>query len=275
MPKRSTAVTEPTAATTERPGTAGVDRGQPTVVVDHVSIDYRVVLPADSDRRARSSHPLLRRALARRRIQTIHAVRDVTFTAYRGEAIGIIGRNGSGKSTLLRAVAGLMPIAKGAIYSAGQPALLGVNAALVNQLSGAHNVELGCLALGLSPDEVRERFKEVVAFSGIRADRINLPMKAYSSGMSARLRFAIAQSAVPDVLLIDEALATGDRQFKRRSEKRVAELREQAGTVFIVSHSTGDIAKMCTRAIWLEEGELQLDGPVDEVVEAYENATED
>jgi teichoic acid transport system ATP-binding protein len=259
----------------ERPAFDDVDLSQPTVVVDDVSIDYRVLLPADSDRRVRAQHNTLRRLMARRRVQIVHAVRNVSFTTYKGEVIGLIGRNGSGKSTLLRAIAGLMPVAKGSIHASGQPALLGVNAALVNQLSGAHNVDLGCLALGLRPDEVRERFKQIVKFSGIRADRINLPMKAYSSGMSARLRFAIAQSAVPDVLLIDEALATGDRQFKRRSEQRVAELRQQAGTVFIVSHSTGDITRMCNRAIWLEEGEVALDGPVDEVVAAYEAATED
>jgi teichoic acid transport system ATP-binding protein len=245
------------------------------VVVDDLHIDYRVVLAADSDRRARHQHRRLKRLLARRRVQIIHAVRGVSFTTYRGEVVGIIGRNGSGKSTLLRAIAGLMPIARGAVYAKGQPALLGVNAALVPALSGAHNVELGCLALGMKPEEMRARYDEVVKFSGIRPDRINLPMKAYSSGMSARLRFAIAQSAVPDVLLIDEALATGDRQFKRRSEQRIEQLRKEAGTVFVVSHSNADIVKMCSRAIWLEDGELVMDGPVEQVVKAYEDATDD
>ncbi|MFL6139010.1 MAG: ABC transporter ATP-binding protein [Frankiaceae bacterium] len=264
------------------PRTAGgaafdIDRSQPTVIVDDLHVDYRVVLAADSDRRVRygQQHRRLKRLLARRRVQIIHAVRGVSFTTYRGEAIGVIGRNGSGKSTLLRAIAGLMPIARGAVYAKGQPSLLGVNAALVPALSGAHNVELGCLALGMSPEEMRRRYDTVVKFSGIRPDRINLPMKAYSSGMSARLRFAIAQSAVPDVLLIDEALATGDRQFKRRSELRIEQLRKEAGTVFIVSHSNADILKMCNRALWLEDGELVMDGPVDEVVGAYEEATDD
>jgi teichoic acid transport system ATP-binding protein len=274
-----------TDARTQAPGGAAkpaperpafdVDHSQPTVIVDDVHIDYRVVLAADSQRHARRQHRRLKALLARRRVQIIHAVRGVSFTAYRGEVVGLIGRNGSGKSTLLRAIAGLMPIASGAVYAKGQPALLGVNAALVNRLSGAHNVELGCLALGMRPDEMRDRFDEVVKFSGIRADRINLPMKAYSSGMSARLRFAIAQSAVPDVLLIDEALATGDRQFKRRSERRIEQLRREAGTVFIVSHSNADILKMCSRALWLDDGELVMDGPVAEVVAAYEEATDD
>jgi teichoic acid transport system ATP-binding protein len=240
-------------------------------------VDYRVVLAADSDRRVRygQQHRRLKRLLARRRVEIIHAVRGVTFTTYRGEVIGVIGRNGSGKSTLLRAIAGLMPIARGGVYAKGQPALLGVNAALVPALSGAHNVELGCLALGMTPEQMRKRYHEVVKFSGIRPDRINLPMKAYSSGMSARLRFAIAQSAVPDVLLIDEALATGDRQFKRRSEQRIEQLRKQAGTVFVVSHSNADILKMCNRAIWLDDGALVMDGPAEDVVRAYEEATDE
>src|SRR5690606_11552821 len=207
----------------------------------------------------------------------VHAVRGVSFVARRGEAIGLIGSNGSGKSTLLRAVAGLLPPESGRVYTDGQPSLLGVNAALMNDLSGERNVVLGCLAMGMTPAEVRERYDGIVDFSGIndKGDFISLPMRTYSSGMAARLRFAIAAARDHDVLLIDEALATGDRAFRRRSEKRIKELRERAGTVFLVSHSNKSIRDTCDRAIWLERGELVMDGPAGEVVDAYEASTAD
>ena len=117
----------------------------------------------------------------------MHAVKGVSFVAYKGEAIGLIGSNGSGKSTLLRAIAGLMPVERGgAIYAAGQPSLLGVNAALMNDLSGERNVLLGCLAMGMSPAEVKGKVDEIIEFSGIneRGDFGSLPMRTYSSGMS-------------------------------------------------------------------------------------------
>ena len=164
----------------------------------------------------------------------------MSFAAYEGEAIGLIGSNGSGKSTLLRAIAGLLPPASGAVYTKRQPSLLGVNAALLNDLSGERNVMLGCLAMGMRRAEAKARVQEIIEFSGIneRGDFASLPMRTYSSGMSARLRFAIAAAKNHDVLLIDEALATGDAKFRRRSEERVHELRAGAGTVFLVSHSS-------------------------------------
>jgi teichoic acid transport system ATP-binding protein len=194
----------------------------------------------------------------------------VSFTAWRGEAIGLVGRNGSGKSTLLRAIAGLLPPASGAVYSEGQPSLLGVNAALMNDLSGERNVILGCLAMGLSPQEAARKFPEVVDFSGIDPQFLALPMEAYSSGMAARLRFAIASAKQHDVLLIDEALATGDAAFRKRSEKRIAQMREAAGTVFLVSHHLDVVRKTCQRAIWLEKGQVVLDDQAEVVVDAYE-----
>ena len=174
-------------------------------------------------------------------VREVHAVKGVSFTAYQGEAIGLIGSNGSGKSTLLRAIAGLLPVDRGAIYTQGQPSLLGVNAALLNDLSGERNVVLGCLAMGMTRDEVSGSTPEIIEFSGIneRGDFAILPMRTYSSGMAARLRFSIAAAKRHDVLLIDEALATGDTPFRKRSEQRVRELRDGAGTVFLVSHQLG------------------------------------
>jgi teichoic acid transport system ATP-binding protein len=145
---------------------------------------------------------------------------------------------------------------------------LGVNAALVPELSGIENVRLGLLAMGNTPEGVEQRIPDVLELAGLGA-AVYRPMRTYSSGMGSRLRFAIAASARPKILLIDEALATGDAASKERSEARMAEIRQDAGTVFLVSHAAKTIEEMCTRAIWLHDGELILDGPAYETARAY------
>ncbi|MGV9594305.1 ABC transporter ATP-binding protein [Streptomyces sp. RK74B] len=250
----------------------------PTVVVDGVDIVYRV---NGTGAGRGSATAALNRILRRKQtekaagVRRVHAVKNVSFVAYRGEAIGLIGTNGSGKSTLLKAVAGLLPVESGRIYTDGQPSLLGVNAALMNDLTGERNVYLGGLAMGMSRAQIKERYQEIVDFSGIndKGDFITLPMRTYSSGMAARLRFSIAAAKDHDVLLVDEALATGDRSFQKRSEERIRELRRHAGTVFLVSHSNKSIRDTCDRVLWLERGELRMDGPTDEVLKEYEKFT--
>jgi teichoic acid transport system ATP-binding protein len=247
----------------------------PTVIADNADIVYRVI--AGMTPGQGSPVASFRRVITGKKsaaIREVHAVKKASFVAYRGEAIGLIGSNGSGKSTLLRAIAGLMPVEKGGnIYAAGQPSLLGVNAALLPDLSGERNVVLGCLSMGMTPAEVKPKVKEIIEFSGIneRGEFSSLPMRTYSSGMGARLRFAIAAAKKHDVLLIDEALATGDSKFRRRSEAKVRELREDAGTVFLVSHSESTIRDTCERTIWLESGVIRADGPTDDVCTEYEN----
>jgi teichoic acid transport system ATP-binding protein len=247
--------------------------GTPSLIVDDVHVTYRVygAARAKTDPQSTSS---LRRLIERARghvgaVSEIKAVRGISFVARHGEAIAVIGRNGSGKSTLLRAIAGLLPLSGGAVYVSGEPSFLGVNAALIKTLTGEKNIVIGGLALGLTPKEVQDRFDDVVNFADI-GEYVNFPMQAYSSGMSARLRFAISSAARPDILLIDEALATGDAQFRHRSQQRIDEIRQHAGTVFHVSHSLKAIEATCSRALWIEGGRLQLDGPVDEVVAAYQ-----
>jgi teichoic acid transport system ATP-binding protein len=241
--------------------------GAPTVIVEDLHVVYRV---HGRGEKGNAVDALKRMVRGQRRPGTreIHAVRGVNLVARRGDAIGVIGRNGSGKSTLLRAVAGLLPPDRGHVFTEGQPSLLGVNAALVRDLTGARNIELGCLAMGMSPDEVRAKFDEIVEFSGI-GESIDLPMRTYSSGMAARLRFAIAAAKSHEVLLIDEALATGDRQFRRRSRQRMNELREEAGTLFLVSHSLDVIQESCNRVIWVDRGALRMEGDPASVIEAY------
>lgn len=240
----------------------------PTVIADDVHLTYKI-----SGRYAkRGGAAALARTVMRQSspgLREVHAVRGVSFTAWEGDAIGLIGPNGSGKSTLLRGIAGLLTPSAGAIYTRGDPALLGVNAALIATMSGERNITLGGLAMGMTPEEVADSFEDICDFAGI-GEFISLPMNAYSSGMGARLRFAIAASKAHDILMIDEALATGDAEFRRRSERRIKELREQAGTVFLVSHSLGVVRETCNRAIWLEKGQMVMDGGTEEVLDAYE-----
>ncbi|MEV1007432.1 ABC transporter ATP-binding protein [Streptomyces sp. NPDC049881] len=256
------------------PALAADDGRKPTVIAEDLHIVYRVYGAGNRGNATAALRRMIRREPSRR-VREVHAVRGVSFVAYRGEAIGLIGTNGSGKSTLLRAIAGLLPAESGRVYTDGQPSLLGVNAALMNDLTGERNVILGGLAMGMSRDQIRARYDDIVDFSGIneKGDFISLPMRTYSSGMQARLRFSIAAAKDHDVLMIDEALATGDKKFQRRSEARVRELREEAGTVFLVSHNNRSIRNTCDRVLWLEKGELVMDGPTDQVLKAYEEET--
>ena len=246
---------------------------EPMVVVDDLHIVYKVY-GAGGDRG--SAATVLLRALGRKTrasIREVHAIRGLSFIAYRGDAIGIIGRNGSGKSTLLRAIAGLLPPEDGNVYTSGGASLLGVNAALLDDLTGERNVVLGCLAMGMSKQEAKEKYQSIVDFSGV-GDFINLPMKTYSSGMGSRLRFAIAAAKHHDVLLIDEALATGDAEFRVRSHNRINELREAAGTVFLVAHNLEEVELTCNRVIWMDRGKIVMQGDdVIGIVDKYIDAS--
>ncbi|BCW49562.1 ABC transporter ATP-binding protein [Arthrobacter sp. StoSoilB13] len=203
---------------------------------------------------------------------TVRALYELSLVVERGESVGIIGRNGSGKSTLMKLISGQMRPTSGAIFASSTPIMLGVNAALMPDLSGHQNVVLGCLAMGMSRQEVEAKFHSIVELCGLE-DSIYLPMKSYSSGMASRLRFAIAASIDPEILLVDEALNTGDAQFGDRSKRRMDQLREQAGCVFLVSHSLDTITKMCSRVLWLDKGHLIMDGDPEETVRAYQDFT--
>ena len=201
---------------------------QPMVVADDLHIVYRVFGAGGDKGTAATALLRIMGRKTRASIREVHAIRGVSFVAYRGDAVGVIGRNGSGKTTLLRAIAGLLPPEQGNVYTNGEAALLGVNAALLDDLTGERNVVLGCLAMGMSKAGTKEKFPSIVDFSGV-GDFIDLPMKAYSSGMGSRLRFAIAASKSQDILLVDEALATGDAEFRVKSHARIQELRTGRG----------------------------------------------
>lgn len=240
----------------------------PTVAVQGLRMFYRTPSTDTSHgRRAKVKRAVLN-VMGQEPKVTVRALTDISFVANSGEQIGLVGQNGSGKSTLLRIIAGLEKPTKGQVLAESTPVLIGVNAALVPDLPGEENVRLGCLAMGLSPAEAQAAIPDVIELAGL-GKSIYLPMRTYSSGMAARLRFAIATAARPHILLIDEALATGDAAFKERSEARMTKLREQAGTVFLVSHAAQTIEESCTRAIWLHHGRLVLDGEAQDVAVRY------
>lgn len=249
-------------AETNKPAPKG--EAPPTVIVDDLHVTYRTYASGrQMNRRLRVGRSGLRG------IREVRAVRGISFVAREGETIGLIGHNGSGKSTTLRAMAGLYPATAGRVFASSRPALLGVNAALLQDLTGERNVILGLLALGFSRREAEQRCPEVLDFAGMTEFK-DLPMRTYSSGMSARLRFSIAVAREVQILLVDEALAVGDKEFLRRSEQRIRELRQQAGTVFLVSHSMDSILDTCNRVIWLDHGEIKMDGDPETVVAAYQ-----
>lgn len=245
-----------------------VDDGRtPVVIVDDLYVDFRV-LATGKRAGANAASKLLER---KRSFKTVHALKGISFTAYENESIGIIGSNGSGKSTLMRTITGLTPATRGAVYAKSRPSLLGVGAALINDLSGSQNIVLGGLAMGMDRKEIEDNYEETVDFTGIR-DFIDMPMRTYSSGMSARLKFAIATSREHEILIVDEALSVGDTEFQRRSEARIRGIRESAGTVFLVSHSMRSIKDTCNRVIWIEKGDLKMDGDPQTVIDAYQES---
>ena len=219
----------------------------------------------------RSHRRLIRGALRGQRpeARVIEAVRGVTFDVAVGESVGVIGPNGSGKTSLLQATTGLLPLAGGQVLVRSTPAFLGVQAVLRPHLTGWRNIELGLLAQGLNTAEARDRAGEVAEFTGLD-DFLNLRMETYSSGMRARLHFAVATALAPEILLIDEALAVGDREFRDKSTARLDEHRAAAGTVLLVSHNMAEIRRSCSRVIWLQEGLVVADGPTRDVLTAYE-----
>jgi teichoic acid transport system ATP-binding protein len=233
-----------------------------TIRVRDLVLDYEVF----EDRRAALKQRIVTKQGSGR--SYVHALKGVSFDAAEGDAIGVVGPNGSGKSTLMATLAGLIAPTQGEVLVAEEPKLLGVGATLIAAATGYRNIRLGCLALGMTNAEVNDKIDEIVEFTDI-GEAINRPLRTYSSGMRARLHFAIATSVKPRILLIDEALAVGDRRFRKKSAERIRELLDGAGTLMFVSHGLGEIRRQCNRALWIEKGVLRADGPVNEVVDGY------
>lgn len=207
----------------------------------------------------------------RRYFREFSALHDVNFELKKGEVLGLVGRNGAGKSTLLQLICGTLNPTGGRVVVQGRvAALLELGAGFNPEFTGRENIYLNASILGLSKDEIDARYDSIVEFSGI-ADFIHQPVKTYSSGMYVRLAFSIATSVDPDILVIDEALSVGDGAFARKSFDRIMRLKEKGATILFCSHSVYQIEALCTRALWLEKGVVQLIGDPATVVARYQN----
>jgi ABC-type polysaccharide/polyol phosphate transport system ATPase subunit len=212
----------------------------------------------------------LARLLKRGQTQPFVALRNISFSISRGQTVGVVGLNGSGKSTLLSLVAGLCPPDEGKVTVNGRvAALLQLGAGFHPDLTGAENVYMNAALLGFSAAGTARAFDSIVDFSGI-GQFIDEPLRTYSSGMSLRLAFAIAVHVDPDILIIDEVLSVGDQAFQSKCTNKILEFKQQGKTLLFVSHSTGVVQSLCERVLWLDHGELVMDGDAAEVAAAYE-----
>ncbi len=204
--------------------------------------------------------------------QEFFALRHINLEVRRGESWGFVGRNGSGKSTLLKLVTGILAPYEGEVAVSGTVApLLELGAGFDNELTGRENILMNGLILGMTEKQVQDHFDDIVAFSEL--DKfLDVPVKNYSSGMRARLGFAVATSARADILIADEVLSTGDKKFQAKCENRMQDLLDGGTTLLFVSHSADAVLRMCRKAMWLDHGEARMTGSAEEVLTAYESA---
>lgn len=201
--------------------------------------------------------------------QEFLAVKDVSFQVRKGEAWGIIGTNGSGKSTLLKAISGILRPYKGAItVNGGVAPLIELGAGFDQNMTARENIYLNGCVLGHSEKYMQEHFNEIVDFAELW-DFLDSPIKNYSSGMRARLGFAIATMVKPDILIVDEILSVGDYKFRQKCEQRMSEMLSGGTTLLYVSHSIDEVKRLCDHAIWLEKGTAKMIGDTIEVCDAY------
>jgi ABC-type polysaccharide/polyol phosphate transport system ATPase subunit len=241
------------------------ENGGLAVRVENLSITYRTSF----DNRPTLKKTLVRFGRGQRTVREVKALKRISFEVTAGTAMGIIGANGAGKSTLMRAVAGILPPTTGTIEVWGKAStLLALGVGFNKNLSGRENIILGGLAAGLGRKDVEERAEEVAEWTELE-DFIDMPMRTYSSGMSARVAFSVAVHMKPDILMVDEALSTGDAHFREKANAKMAELRDSARAMFLVSHGLSSIREMCSEAMWLDRGKLMMRGKPDEVVDAY------
>ena len=244
-------------------------RGSACVVdVRHVDLQF----PLLRGRSSNPGRPGVWAPLRRRYVDACQALNDVSFEVYEGEVLGIVGSNGAGKTTLCRVLAGILKADRGEMTVKGEiTALLTFGAGFNERLSGHDNVFLNGMMLGIPKQELRAMYPDIVSFSGL-AEFMDQPLKHYSQGMRARLGFSIAAMIKPDVFIIDEALSVGDASFAEQASVKIQELIVGAKAVIVVSHNVEFLQKVCTKVLWLDEGQARALGNPGAVVEQYQQA---
>ena len=241
----------------------------PVIQFDHVSKFYPL-----RHERARSFQESFVRLLRRKDlvlsdVEPFWALKDVSFDIGLGDVIGFVGSNGAGKSTLLKLIARVLRPTTGRVWARGKVApLLSVGAGFHPELTGRENIFLNGTLLGFTQKEMRRKFDSIVEFSEL-GEFIDLPVRSYSSGMAARLGFAVASDSRPDILIVDEALAVGDEAFQAKCFQRIETYQAEGMTTFLVTHNSGLLRKYCQRAAWLHKGELKLVSEAKEVLDHY------
>lgn len=235
------------------------------ILFEGVSVRYRVPRERVSGIKEFAIRWLQRRLA----YEEFWAVRDVSFDVRNGEVFGIIGRNGAGKSTMLKVMARVLQPTQGRVVMRGRLApLLELGGGFHPELNGRENVYLNMALLGYSHAQTDHLFDSIVEFSEI-GDFIDAPLRTYSTGMVARLGFSVATCVRPDILLVDEVLSVGDNRFQEKCLERMQSFRDLGTTIVIVSHSMHTVSHFCSRALWLDHGEVQAMGDVDKVIEQY------
>lgn len=198
------------------------------------------------------------------------ALKDVSFSLYHGETLGVLGRNGAGKSTLLRLLTGITEPDTGRITSDGsQVSLLSLGVGFIEHMTGRENAILSGILLGMRREQVEEKMREIVEFSELH-DFLDEPLRTYSSGMRARLAFSVAFQADPSILLVDEVLGVGDLEFNIKSTEVMKERIRSNRTVVIVSHQMETMRELCDRVVWIEDGKTLIEGDATEVLDKYQ-----
>lgn len=238
------------------------------VFLNNVSVKYRI--PSEAIRTFKEY--IIRMVQGRIQHKAFWALKDLDLEVKKGEIFGILGRNGAGKSTMLKVVSKVLIPSEGRVWIRGRISpLLQLGAGFHMELTGRENIYLNATLLGHSKKEVDEKLDEILSFAEI-GNFIEAPLRTYSSGMQARLGFAVSTAWQPDILILDEVLSVGDIGFQEKCFDRMSKFRDSGATVLMVSHSIDQVRKHCERGLWLEKGEIKTTGPVEKVCDAYQSS---
>jgi ABC-2 type transport system ATP-binding protein len=244
-------------------------KSEEAVYLEAVSVRYRV----PSERVGTFKEYFIRRLKGEVQMRSFWALQDVALTVHRGEVLGLVGVNGAGKSTLLKVVARVLRPTKGRVIVRGRVApLLELGAGFHQELTGKENIFLNGSLLGFSQHEMQEKYEQIVDFAEL-GQFINAPIRTYSSGMYARLGFAVATASEPDVLIVDEVLSVGDEAFQKKCTDRIETFRQNGSAILLVSHNMVSIETICQRAAWLDHGVIKVVGDPVQVIQAYRERT--